>query len=50
MGELKKLADDRSALLEEAEQGKKKLSRDIESMAEAHSSLVCGKYNAKKTA
>lgn len=49
MGELKKLADDRSALLEEAEQSKKKLSRDIETLQGRVDELSANNSKLEKT-
>lgn len=49
MGELKKLADDRSALLEEAEQSKKKLSRDMETLQGRVDELTANNSKLEKT-
>ena len=49
MAELKKLADDRSALLEEAEQSKKKLSRDMETLQGRVDELSANNSKLEKT-
>lgn len=49
MGELKKLADDRSALLEEAEQSKKKLARDMETLQGRVDELSANNSKLEKT-
>ena len=49
MGELKKLADDRSALLEEAEQSKKKLARDNETLQGRVDELTANNSKLEKT-
>ena len=49
MGEQKKLADDRSALLEEAEQSKKKMARDIETLQGRVDELSANNSKLEKT-
>lgn len=49
MTDLKKLADDRSALLEEAEQSKKKMSRDIETLQGRVDELSANNSKLEKT-
>lgn len=49
MAELKKMADDRSALLEEAEQSKKKLSRDMETLQGRVDELSANNSKLEKT-
>lgn len=49
MADLKKLADDRSALLEEAEQNKKKMMRDIETFQGRMDELSANNSKLEKT-
>ena len=49
VGEQKKLADDRSALLEEAEQAKKKMAREVETLQARVDELSANNSKLEKT-
>lgn len=49
MADLKKMADDRSALLEEAEQTKKKMLRDVETLQGRVDELSANNSKLEKT-
>ena len=49
MAELKKMADQRSALLEEAEQARKKMSRDMETLQGREDELGANNSKLEKT-
>ena len=49
MAELKKMADERSALLEEAEQARKKMSRDMETLQGRVDELSANNSKLEKT-
>lgn len=49
LAELKKMADERSALLEEAEQARKKMSRDMETLQGRVDELSANNSKLEKT-